>query len=91
MTFSLMPGPVSHPTTVNYSMTGNATRGVHFMVNGTPGTATIRAGQSSATVIVTSTNASHTVKNVTFTETSCGPNCVVPAGNGKKVKLTLKR
>jgi hypothetical protein len=91
MTFTLTPGPVARSTTVNYSMTGDATRGVHFVVNGTPGMATIRAGQSSVGVIITSTNASGTQKEETFTETSCGPNCVLPAGNGKKVKLTLKR
>jgi len=72
-------------------MTGNSTRGVHFVVSGAPGTVTIRAGQSSADVIVTSTNASGTNKNVTFSETSCGPNCTVPNGNGKSVKLTLKK
>ena len=91
MTFTLSPRPVIHSTNVNYSVTGDATRGVDFVVSGTPGRVTIRAGQSSASVIVTSTNASGRNKNATFAETSCGPNCIVPNGDGKSVKLTLKK
>jgi subtilisin family serine protease len=45
---------VTRPTTVNYSMSGTATNGIDYTLSGRPNQVRIPAGQSSATVTLTS-------------------------------------
>jgi flagellin-like hook-associated protein FlgL len=54
--YTISVSPVqSQSLTVNYAMSGTATNGTDYTLSGTPGQATIPAGQPSTTVTLTAT------------------------------------
>jgi hypothetical protein len=82
--YTISVSPVqSHSLTVNYAMGGTATNGTDYSLSGTPGQATIQAGQASTTVTLTAI-----VDHVTEgTETAI---MMIQPGSGYRVGPTNK-
>ena len=58
--------PLTNTITVGYRMSGNAIQGSMYSLDGTPGTVTLQAGQTSATVTLTELSAARRAKTATM-------------------------
>jgi hypothetical protein len=82
-------GPVSHPITVHYSISGTAQNGSDYTLSGTFGQVTIQTGQSSATVILHAVVDHHNENSETAIMTlTSGTGYTVPS-NFKKATVTI--